>query len=491
MNDLAEKALHGAQAVGRHLARRPTTPLATVGFVAAAVVVVAGGRLGAARDALPMSTWLDLLASAGYQVTNDIPAAAMTLGIGVLLAAWGFVLFLSRRRRISETQVWTIAGFWGAPFVIGPPLLSTDVYSSVAHGLLVRHGLDPYRNAPTALGHTAITSAIDPSWRGIASTGGPLSTLTEHLAISIAGGNALLAVIVLRALAVVCTVAIGVLAAELAGGRRADAIALVSLNPATLLYLVSGAHLDALMLALLLGALVCTSQRRWLLAIVLACLAAGVKPVALIALPAIMVVHAIGQRSHLSWRILARDMLVAAVTITVCALVVDDGLGFARNVSDSTHEHTFWAPANLLSDMIAPIVSSASYDDLSIGGRVAALLAAVTAVVYLLVTVRHRTLERTVGYCLLAFALLGPVLYPWYLLWPICCLAAGSSGLRRDWVIALSCAAAVLTPAGFSDRTTEVITTIGLAVVAAVFGIRQLVRREIRARRELEEAATA
>ena len=477
MNDLAEKALHGAQAVGRHLARRPATPLAAVGFAAAAVVVVAGGRLGATADALPMTRWLDLLAPAGYDVTDDVPGAAMVLGIGALLTVWAATLFLSRRDRLSERQMWTLAGVWSLPFVIGPPLLSTDVYSSVAHGLLARHGLDPYRFSPVRLGHAKIVSAIDPTWRGTSSTAGPLGTLTEHLAVAVAGGNALLAVIVLRALAAASVVAIGVLAAELAGPRRVDAVALTSANPALLIYIVSGAHLDGVMLALLLGALVEVGRRRWLLGIVLAALAAGVKPIALVALPALIVAHAVGQRSRVSWRIVGNDLLAALLTLAAGVLVVDDGLGWARNFNDTIHEHTFWAPANLVSDLIAPVITSASYDDLAIGGRIAALLAAITAVAYLLGTVLHRPLERTIGYALLAIGLLSPVLYPWYLLWGVVFIAVSATGARRDWIVALSSVAAVLTPAGFGVRASQLVTTAGLVLIAASFGMRHLVRR--------------
>jgi len=481
MNDLAEKALHGTQAVGRQLARRPVPLFALGGLLAAAVIVVAGGRLGAARDALPMTRWLDLLAPAGYHVGDNIPAIVVVLGIGALIALWVGLLHFTRRRLLSERQTWTITAAWMAPFAIGPPLLSTDVYSSVAHGLLARHGLNPYQHAPSALGHLKVVNAIDPAWRGTASTGGPLSTFAEHFATAVAGGNALTAVVLLRGLAVVCVIAIGALAAELSGPRRVDAVALTTANPAVLLYLVSGAHLDALMLALLLGALLAGSQRRWTIAIVLACLAAGVKPIALVALPALFAVHAIGQRGHVAWRVLIRDVITATITLVASVFVVSDGMGWIGNIGETTHEHTFWAPANLLSDMIAPVVSSASYDDLAVGGRVAALLAAVTAVVYLLITVLTRPIERTTGYLLLSVGLLSPVLYPWYLLWGVVCLAPGVTRLRRDWVVALSAAAALLTPPGFAVRTGQFVTTAALAIIAGGLIFRAAMRRRARA----------
>ena len=235
------------------------------------------------------------------------------------------------------------------------------------------------------------------------------------------------------------------------------------------------------MVALLLGSLLAGSQRRWIARRRTRLRpAAGVKPIALIALPALIgaarhrPVSAVTSRGG----VLIRDVVAAAVRVlTASVFAVTDGMGWIRNIGDSIHEHTFWAPANLLSDMIAPIVSSASYDDLAVGGRVAALLAAITAVGYLLVTLLTRPIERTIGYLLLSVGLLSPVLYPWYLLWGVLCLSPAVTRLRRDWLVALSAAAAILTPPGLSIRSSQVVTTVGLAVIAGGLITRQILRR--------------
>jgi len=476
MNDLAEKALHAIVVARNHVSGRPVLMLSIGGFVASGTVVFAGGRIGAAPAALPLTSWFGLLAHAGYTVTNLIPGLLMIAGIAALAALW--LVALSLARTLGERGVWTIATVWAVPFVIGPPLLSTDVYSYAAHGLLARAGLSPYHHAPSALAGQAIVNAIDPNWRSTPSTGGPLSTAIEHLLVEVSAGNPLGAVLLLRALAVVCAVAIGRLAADLAGRRRAaEAVAITALNPAMLLYVVSGAHFEGLFVALLLGALVRAGQRRWILAIVLACAAAGVKPIGLIAVVAILATHAIGHRPHIAWRTAARELALAVGALAVCALVVPYGLGWVGNLGSVTHERTRFAPANLVSDAISPIVPGASFDDLAAGGRVATVLAAVTAVCYLFVTMRNRPLDRTVGFALLAVGVLGPVLYPWFLLWGLPCIAATARRVWRDWVVALSVAACVLTPAGFATRTGTLVTGVGLAVVAAALAARLLARR--------------
>ena len=77
----------------------------------------------------------------------------------------------------------------------------------------------------------------------------------------------------------------------------------------------------------------------------------------------------------------------------------------------------------------------ASYDDLAAGARITVVTAMVCVLIYLVVTARQRSLERTAGYALLALAVLSPVTYPWYLLWGVVCLAPAATGVRRVAVL--------------------------------------------------------
>ena len=467
MNDLAEVALRGLDTARRRVASYPLTVLSVTGFAAACAVVYFGGRVGAAPATTPLTGWFGLLTD--RDVGSDrIPAAVMFGGIVLLLLLWICALQVLRRPGYGDRHVWRLAGIWGTPFILGPPLLSADVYAYAARGLLARNGLDPYVHGPAALNGLRIVGAVDPTWRTAPSTSGPLGMLVQQLAVTVSGGSALGAVIALRVLAVVAAVAIGLLAADLAGPRRVPALALTVLNPATLLLIVSGALLEGLLVALLLGALVASSQRRWLLAVVLACAAAGVKPVAVVAVLAVIVVHSVGHRARVAWRIAVHDVLVAAAALTVCAFAVGNGLGWADNLSSLTREHTPFAPASIVANAISPVVPSASFDDLAVGGRIAAVLAGLTIIAYLLATVGMRPLDRTIGYALLTAGLCAPVLFPWYLLWGVLCLAATAFNSRMAWVAALSCAACVLRPAGLPEDAARAVTTVTLVVIALV-----------------------
>jgi hypothetical protein len=252
------------------------------------------------------------------------------------------------------------------------------------------------------------------------------------------------------------------MACELAGPRRSAALCLTVLNPAVLLVVVSAAQLVGVLVALLLAALVAATRQRWTAAIVLVALAAAIKPVALFAVVVFVGYHAVGRRA---WTLVLRDSLTAAVVLAACTAAVPHGLGWLANLGDAIHEDIPFAPASAVSAMIGWVVPAA-FDDLQTGGRIATAAAGVAIVAYLIATLRARPLERTLGYVLLAVGVLAPGVYPSFLLWGVLCLAPTATGLRRDWVLALSCAACVLTPVGLGETGARVATVVALGVIA-------------------------
>lgn len=475
MNDLAEKALHGLNAARREIVARPMISFAVAGLLLAGVVVAADARISAAGPTRPLSTWFGLADAVRHR--EWLPGTIMLCATIALALLWLGIVRFARRREQPESRVWWVAAAWALPFVLGPPLLGTSAQTYVAFGLLQRHGLSPYDFGPSRLAGSDIVAAIEPSARDTPSSAGPLGTLVQHLAVSISSGSALGALIVLRGLGVLCWVFIGRFAADLAGPGRSRALTLTTLNPLVLLYVVSAARLDGLLLVFVLAALNAAVQRRWAAAIALACVAGSVTAQGFLILPAIVAVHLLGRRTVPAWLMLARDLLVAAVTTVLAALVVSDGFGWLGTVSKQFAAHPPYSVASGVANLLKPIVEGASYDDLAAGARVTVLTAMVCVLSYLVSTARQRSLERTAGYALLALGLLAPVLYPWYLLGGLVCLAPAATGVRRVLVLALSVAGCLMYPPGFSPTTADVLTGVALGVIALVLLSLPSVRR--------------
>jgi alpha-1,6-mannosyltransferase len=483
MNDLAEKALHGLDVARRQIAARPMSTFAVLGLAISSAVVVAGGRVNAARATRPLTTWLRLQETHGAQPGDWAAGAAMLGAVVALVVLWVVVVRHVRRHDQPEARVWWVAGAWALPFAIGPALMGTSVQSYAAFGLLQRSGFSPYDFGPNRLTGARIVAAIEPAARGTPSAAGPLGTLLQHLAVSISSGSALGAVLVLRGVALISAVFIGRLAADVAGTgpARSRALTLTVLNPLLLLYVVSGARLEGVMLAFVLAAIAAANQRRWLASIALTCIAGSVLGEAFLLLPVILTVHLLGRRTVAVWLLFGRDLLVAAVTTAVAGLIVRDGFGWLRTIDNQFSAHTPFSITTAIAKLLTPIVRGASYDDLAAGARITAITALVCVLSYLIATARQRALERTAGYALLALALLAPVLYPWYLLWGTTCLAPTANGSRRVAVLALCAAGCVITPPGFTPTTSNVIGGVALALVAVATFAPMWVRRPTRA----------
>ena len=342
------------------LARRHLTVLvAAAGCAASTLTVLAGGRTGTVRVSIPLTTWFGLASSSGYGPGGSpVPGLLLVTGIFILVMVWLALVRRPNPATRTETRVWVIAAAWAMPLALGPPLLSSDVYTYAAQGKLVSRGLDPYSVGPAALGNTRAVAAVDPAWRGVPSPYGPLATQVEHLAVFLGGGGPLAAVIALRLLAVACVISTGLLAAELAGPRRIPALIMTVLNPLVLLQVVSAAHLEGLLCALLLGALVAARRGRSTLAIVLACAAGAVKAPALLAVLAIIAWQRQGHNGRRAWLGTARDVAVALTTCAALTALVPHGWGWINSLETPTLGYTPAAPASLIGALLfKPIVA--------------------------------------------------------------------------------------------------------------------------------------
>ena len=471
MDDSVRWALGEPAAARKQLRARPLPVLGAAGFVVSVAIVLAGARVEASRATTPPVDWLGLMYGYGVAGPNRSAAVALFAGVVALVGLWWAMAALVRRRRVPLKQVYWTALAWGTPLAVGPPLFGTTVYSYVAYGLLQRGGRDSYYASPAALGSDPIVAAVDPAARNVPSTAGPLGSVVQHIAVSASNGSALGAVIILRVVAVLAAVWVARLAAEIAPRRAAAAVTLTALSPLVLLYVVSAARLEGVLAALLLLSVASARRGRWLWAVLAAALAGCLLPQGLLAVPFVIAAHALRSRRARPLRrrllVVARDVVLAGAVIIAFGFGVPDGFGWIRATAHQFGTRTPFGAASVIGAVLAPAVPGASYDDRFASGAVTALTAAVAVIGYLLVTARRRPLPDSLGYALLAAALLGLVLQPWYFLWGTTVLAPLATGARRRWILALTAAACVLNPPGFPDPVAARITAVTLAVAAA------------------------
>ncbi|GAB2471952.1 putative hexosyltransferase [Jatrophihabitans fulvus] len=477
MNDLAEKALRGLDAVRRAVVARPVPVLAASGFLVSTAVTVTGGWAAAVRPNRSLTTWLGLEQAHGETVRATRPAVLLLVAIGALAALWLVTLAVVRRVRPAESRTWLLVAAWTAPLAIGPPLLDTSVYRYVAFGFVQRAGRDPASSPPSSLGPVRIVDAIDPADRDVVSASGPLGSLLHHVTVSVAGGSPLVAVLALRVVGLVVAVAIGRLALELARTRRPDGApdgALVLLlsvgNPLVLLYVVAAPHQDGLLAALALGALVAMRRRAWTLAAGLAAAAGSLVGQGFVLVPVVVVAHLLVPLRRPAWQVIVRDG-GTALLVTLALAVAGPGARWAGfswvgAVPAQFQTDTPYSATGIAGELLQWMVPGSAFDDVLAATRVTAATAAAATVVYLLVSARYRSREYTAGFALLAPALLAPVLAPAFLLWGLLCLAPVSGPRVRVAVVSASVAACGLQPAGFSSRTATVVSGCWLAVVA-------------------------
>lgn len=466
----------------------PGVALGIAGAAATAGIVAAGGRVGPVHGAVAPTTWLGLLRPVGVDpLRHPWPGLLLVAGIVALVGVWLRLMRHADAPWLTPRRVWGIAVAWALPLVIGPPLLSNDVFSYAAQGLLVVHHLSPYSSGPGALRHGAALAAVDPRWRWVASPYGPLATAIEWGSAALAHGSVVLGVVVLRLVAVAGVGVTGLAASRLAPPPlRSSALLLTVCNPVMLLQVLSAAHLDGVLCALAALALLAARRQRPALGVALGCAAAGVKVPGLVVVAAIAAWAVLSAPAHRRLPIAARCAAAGVATWLVLGWLVPDGWGWVRGLVTPGLAHTPVAPTAVIAFVLAPALSwthLVSYPELTSLCRAAGLLLAAGIVVRLLLTARSRPLELTAGRATLVVSVLGPVIYPWYLLWGTAALAPRAQGRERELVTALTAVAAVMAVPGLSTASIAVI-----AVVVSVTVLSWLVISSRRHQRRGEDA---
>jgi len=245
---------------GSPVSTRALRALGALGLlgVFASVAGIAAGAAGGPSQYVParIGGWPGWLAG---------PLAGLGLGISpnsfqtlTLIMAASYVAVLLTASTLSGRAVWVTIVAAHLVLLLGPPLLSQDVFGYLDFARLgALHGMDPYTHVAAQV--PTDSAYLFVGWPFQNSPYGPLFTLGSYAIapLGLAGGLwALKALAVLTSLAAIALVT---RAAAKEGHSRRFAAAFVGLNPVLLELAVGGDHNDTLLLLALAAALLLTA----------------------------------------------------------------------------------------------------------------------------------------------------------------------------------------------------------------------------------------
>jgi len=237
--------------------------------------------------------------------------------------------------------------------------------------------------------------------------------------------------------------------ARAAGRDAAAVVALGAGSPLVLTTLVGGAHNDALMVGLLVCGLAVARRVGPVPGIVLCGLAAGVKAPAL--LGAVFIGWCWPGPAATFWARVERTVLalgIAGLALAVLSWVSGLGWGWVDTISAESKVSTGVTPvdavAHLVTDGAHLVGWQVGFGGVRVVFAAVGLLAAAAITAVLLWRSPRIGLVRALGLSLLAFALLGPVLWAWYATWGLVLLAPVATGRLRRAIIAITVVEAVI-----------------------------------------------
>jgi hypothetical protein len=446
-------ALARADATSSELPPVRFTRTALLGAIATSAIVVGAVLGGQSFETHQPGAWFfgmpgGLFGSAG--TNNSLPPiASLALvfgGLILLTRVWlGLLGLLSRHPGFPVKRVVLVVVIWALPLMLAPPLFSRDVYTYAAQGEMMSHHINPYAYGPNVLGSTPFNNFGDPFWSGTESPYGPTFLGIDGVVDQASGHVFLVDLVLLRLLEVAGIAMIAAATPTLARAVKRDpaqAVLLGAGSPLVLLSLLAGAHNDALMLGLLMAGLAVAKRFGTVPGIVLCALAAGVKSPAALGVLFLGWVWAgpgASTRRRIGHTIGAG--VIALATMEAASVVSGTGWGWMRTTTTADASFTGVTPINLVARSVS-IVSHAIQLPVSVLQVrpvfiVLGLALAVGLGVRLLLRAPQDGVVRNLGLTLLLLALLGPIVWAWYVTWGIVVLAAVAAGRLRTVVIAV------------------------------------------------------
>jgi hypothetical protein len=360
----------------------------------------------------------------------------LNLHVGGAIAALSlmfvsYAVVVAASTQLSTKAVLIAVVVLHAIVLLGPPLVSTDVFSYQAYARLGSvYSFNPYLNGPHANPFDHVFPYIGSKWFNTPSVYGPVFTAFSYLLASLSIATSVFAYKSIAAVASLALVAVVWRCARLRGINPVRAAALVGLNPLLVLYGVGGGHNDLLMLLAVAGSIWALLASRERTGGALMMVAIGVKLTAGLLLP--FVFAAGGPRRGRPRRNLLVGAGVGFFVIAALSFTVFGSGAFhlLATVRQSQSEGDWKSIPGVISTRLGmPTV-----------GHISQYVLAVAFVGVCVWLVRRVWQGRTdwidgAGWATLALLIASSSFLPWYVAWMLPLAALGHD--RRLWRMAI------------------------------------------------------
>ncbi|HEY2213508.1 MAG TPA: polyprenol phosphomannose-dependent alpha 1,6 mannosyltransferase MptB, partial [Acidimicrobiales bacterium] len=377
------------------------------------------------------------------------PALAVICVFGGLILLTRVWLSLMRQLKAHPgfpvRKVVLVVAIWALPLLVAPPLFSRDVYSYAGQGEMVSHHINPYDYGTGVLGVTPFSTLPDVTWTNTPTPYGPTFLTVDGALARLSGHEVLPDLLLLRLLEVASLALIMAALPTLARSMRRDPAETVLLGagcPLVLMALVGGAHNDALMIALLVAGLALARRVGTVPGIILCALAAGVKSPA--ALGVLFLGWVWAGRDAKIWQRLGHTAaagVIGLLTMEAMAVVSGTGWGWLKTSTAADQSFTGTTPVDAVARFVTILGDIVRVHLPLLGVRtvisIVGLSIAAAFGLWLLQRAPYEGIPRTLGLTLLVVALLGPILWSWYVTWGVIVLAPAASPTLRKVLIAI------------------------------------------------------
>jgi hypothetical protein len=368
-------------------------------------------------------------------------------GVFLMIGAWyDVVRLVSAHRGFPIARLVPVFVAWALPMLFVAPLFSKDVYAYAAQGEMMSHGINPYLYGTNVIGATAFSRLADPLWGNLTSPYGPMFLAIDGWIVALTHHGLLASVVGLRALELLGVVLAGVSIPTVArsfGRDPASAFALALLNPLIILNLIAGAHNDALMIGLLVLGYALSRRGHPVWGIIVCGFAASVK------------VPAIIGALYIGWNWLGPDrsirerirptataLLLSVATMAALSEAVGLGWGWISGLTNQDAVRSWLDPATGVGLALGHLANGFGLIHethlLLTVARGSAFVLAFLVSLRLLLRSDKIGPTRAMGWSLIAFVLLGPVLQPWYASWGFVFLAVVAESNARRVIVGFS-----------------------------------------------------